>query len=151
MRFLYHGTSTGYLRQILRDGLRPESSYKGYLCYADDRRVATYHAVAMAEWDTDRLGAECRAIVFAIPVDRFAKAGFCLDENFIELGPSTGRAVGRDLLGKVWSWQRLLHHAGAVGYRERLRVDGRMIARIGRSGGIRTHDRSFPKRELLPG
>ena len=52
---LYHGTSDGYLDAILRDGLRPESSGTGYLCYADDHAVALHHAAHMAEWDESML------------------------------------------------------------------------------------------------
>lgn len=132
-RVLFHGTSTGYLGQILRDGLDPRSSYKGYLCYADDLAIARWHADCMAEWDAGKLNKPCRPVVFAIPIGAFLPADFCLEENYIDLGPSAGRAVGRRLRHLLRSWRLVLAVAGAVGYRRRVLVDRAMILRSQRS------------------
>lgn len=113
---LYHGTSTGYLAGILGRGLDPQSSADGYLCYTDDLGTARYHAQHMADWDTGSLGRDCAPLVFAIPIARFDPARFCLDANFIRLGPSHGRAVGQNLRERDWTWHELLARAGAVGY-----------------------------------
>jgi hypothetical protein len=115
-RVLYHGTSDGYLEGILARGLDPASSADGHLCYSDDPETARYHAGHMADWDSGSLGRHCRPILFTIPFDRFAADRFCLDTNFIRLGPSHGRAVGQDLQRRSWTWQTLLNAAGAVGY-----------------------------------
>lgn len=120
---LYHGTSDGYLDQILRDGLDPRSSVERYLCYTDDVAIARHHANHMAEHDSAILGKACRAVIFAIPMTRFERAGFCLDRNFVRLGPSHGRAVGQQLGHRRWTWEELLAHAGAVGYAHLLRVE----------------------------
>jgi hypothetical protein len=127
---LYHGTSDGYLDQILRDGLDPQSSRDGYLCYTDDPETARYHALHMAEWDSEVLDRTCRPVTITIPFDRFAIEGFCLDRNFIRLGPSHGRAVGRRLGGRRWTWETLLRETGAVGYRLRLIVGRDDVTRL---------------------
>lgn len=114
--YLFHGTSTAYLDQMLQDGLRPESSYKGYLCYSDDIGIAQYHAHFMAAWDSKFVGRRCEPIMFRIPGYRFSVDSFCLDENFISLGASAGRAVGLDLSKIGKDWRELLTVAGSVGY-----------------------------------
>lgn len=114
--FLYHGTSTAYLDGILRNGLQPESSYKGYICYADDIEISVYHAGFMAKWDEIYVGRKCYPVIFRIPFLRFDASCFCLDQNFIELGPSAGRAVGMDMQARSWTWRSLLTATGAVGY-----------------------------------
>jgi hypothetical protein len=116
MMVLYHGTSTGYLKQILRDGLRPESSYKGYLCYTDEAAIADHHAQFMAEWDAEYVEHPCHPVIFAIPFERFDRSAFCLEENWIDLGPSAGRAVRMDMTRREWTWETLLTETGAVGY-----------------------------------
>lgn len=119
---LYHGTSTGYLPQILRDGLCPLASADEYICFTDDPDIAIHHAECMASWDTGRLQKDCDPVLFKITIDRFNVAEFCLDENFITLAPSAGRAVGVDLRGLGLDWNGLLMVAGAVGYRSILKV-----------------------------
>ena len=119
---LYHGTSTGYLDEMFASGLNPASSLNGYLCYTDDPATARYHAEHMAVWDTGSLGRACAPIVFALPIERFDPTYFCLEANFIRLGPSHGRAVGQNLRDRAWTWAELLTHAGAVGYAAGLRV-----------------------------
>lgn len=121
-RVLYHGTSDGYLEGILARGLDPASSGDGHLCYTDDPETARYHAEHMADWDTGMLDRPCRPILFTLAFERFAADRFCLDANFIRLGPSHGRAVGQDLRLRSWTWQTLLTAAGAVGYRDLLKV-----------------------------
>lgn len=129
-RTLFHGTSTGYLSQILRNGLDPKSSCKKYLCYTDDLAIAKHHATHMAEWDEVVLEKTCRPVIFAIPSDQFLPTGFCLDENFIDLGPSAGRAIGRPLAHILRSWHLVFNISGSVGYNRLLRVRRPMI--IGR-------------------
>lgn len=120
--FLYHGTSTGYLDQILRDGLDPQSSYKGYLCYADDLAISAWHAECMAVSDEAHLDVQCMPVIFKINQNRFSRRKFCLEQNFIDPGPSAGRACENGLPERDWTWQALLAFAGAVGYRKLLRV-----------------------------
>lgn len=132
---LYHGTSDGYLEAILRDGLRPESSGTGYLCYTDEIEVALHHAACMAEWDESMLGRACRPVVFAVPIGSFDTGGFVLEEGFIRNGPSAGRACVSMEAARIrerherrpWSWDELLVHAGAVGYARTLKVTVEMI------------------------
>lgn len=128
-KLLFHGTSTGYLGQILREGLHPESSHKGYLCFTDKIVIAEHHADCMAEWDSDSLKQDCRPVVFAIPTSRFLPAHFCLDENYIVLRPSAGRRAGLRLDHLVGRWRQVLQIGGAVGYRRLLRVDRAMMLR----------------------
>lgn len=124
---LYHGTSTKYLKQMLRDGLRagwpqcwPEPG--SYLCFADQIEIAQHHARHMAEWDRDQPEDSYTPIVFVIPIKRFMRSAFCLERNFIRLGPSAGRAVGKRLPKRRWHWYALLKHAGSVGYRRTVTV-----------------------------
>jgi hypothetical protein len=131
---LYHGTSTGYLNQILRDGLDPISSHKGYLCYTPDLAIAKHHADAMAEWDPEYVKRPCSPIIFAIPIDRFLPSAFCLDENFITLNPSAGRAAGKPMQHLVGSWRQVLALAGSVGNKRLVRVSRDMI--VSRNPGL---------------
>ena len=117
IKCLFHGTSSLYLEHILRDGLVPEASYKGYLCYADELDISRHHANFMAEWE------QSDPVIFSIPIEKFDPEYFCLEENFIELGPSSGRAQGTDLRHRSWTWKELLDIAGAVGYSKVVKVD----------------------------
>lgn len=128
---LYHGTSTGYLDQILRDGLRPESSYKGYLCYTDEIAIADHHAQFMAKWDEAYVGYPCQPVIFAIPFERFDKSAFCIEQNWIDLGPSSGRAVHMAMDGREWTWEALLSETGAVGYAATMSVSRGDILNLG--------------------
>ncbi|NTF18005.1 hypothetical protein G6L37_06280 [Agrobacterium rubi] len=129
--YLYHGTSDFYLDQILRDGLDPRSSADAYLCYSDDPEIAIHHARCMAHWDAGRNKAVCEPILFKIPIRRFDETAFCLDCNFIDLGPSAGRAVASDIRGQELEWRELLELAGAVGYRAVLDVSENDFIHIG--------------------
>jgi hypothetical protein len=137
-RVLYHGTSDGYLGAILRDGLMPNSAGNGYLCYTDEEDVAVNHAQCMAEWDEAKLGRPCRAIIFAVPIAVFEVEGFVLEEKFIEIGPSGGRACNASMTAHIqerhpidpWKWDELLTYAGAVGYARILRVEASMIMEV---------------------
>jgi hypothetical protein len=116
---LYHGTSTKWLDQILRDGLKP-CHLTGAVemgCYADDRDIAIHHAVEMADFE------EADPVLFRLPTSRFDVAGFTVDDKFIELRPSAGR--GKFVLAMVgeeawenapWTWLAMLRLAGSVGY-----------------------------------
>ena len=117
--FLYHGTSTRYLKQILRKGLAPCHMTGAVLmcCYADDPTLAWHHAECMAEWE------DAAPVLFRIPIARFDTGRFTLDDKFVQLGPSGGRgvalhrAVGDEAWQNVpWTWRAMLHVAGAVGY-----------------------------------
>ena len=123
---LYHGTSSCYLDGIISDGLRPESSSTGYLCFTDDPAIAKHHARHMADWDEGRTGRPCEPLIFEIPTKLFRTSKFCRDDNFLRLGPSAGRGTTKDTgelierrrkAGFAWSWQELLAIAGSVGYR----------------------------------
>ncbi len=127
---LFHGTSDGYLDQILADGLDPKASVRRYLCYTDDPEIARYHALHMAEHDTDILGRRCRPVCIAIEIERFDETGFRVERNFIRLTPSYGRARGRNLKGRTWTWQSLLEEAGAVGYALRMQVVPKDVRRL---------------------
>lgn len=136
---LYHGTSTGYLAQILRDGIlpphprcRPEPG--SYSCWTDTFAVAEFHAHQMEEFDSDWLKRDCDPIVFAVRIAEFAIAGFVLEQNFIRLGPSGegGRNYGAELRGKKWNWRKLLKFTGGVGYELPMRVTESMIIRLER-------------------
>lgn len=119
---LFHGTSTKWLKQILRQGLQP-CSLTGAVpmtCLADDRSVAAYHAVFQAECE------DADPLVFAIPTARLDVSLFVLEDRFVELGPSDGRGVEAYRLmeeaergsweAKDWTWREMLSVAGAVGY-----------------------------------
>lgn len=134
---LYHGTSTGYLDQILRDGIsqpwpdeRP--GIGSYSCWTDTFSVAEFHARLMEEWDSYKLKRDCDPIVFAVPVEKFENRGFVLEQNFIRLGPSGegGRNYGIELRGKKWNWRKLLKFTGAVGYELPLPVVSEMIIHV---------------------
>ena len=133
---LYHGTSDGYLDQMLRDGLRP-AYLDDHLCFTDEEEVAVHHAHCMADWDSDVLEKECAAIVFSIPIALFDLDGFCVEHKFIENGPSGGRACNRAMTDHIkernlvqpWTWRELLDYAGAVGYLKPLPV-GRELLRV---------------------
>lgn len=136
---LYHGTSSCYLGAILRDGLRPESSCTGYLCFTDDPAIAEHHARHMADWDEGRTGHSCVPLVFGIPARLFDVSDFCLDENFLRLGPSAGRGTTAEVgelierrrnAGYGWTWQELLSIAGAVGYRGVVPVLAEMVRKL---------------------
>lgn len=116
---LYHGTSTKWLDQILRDGLEPCHMTGAVLmgCYTDDRDVAIHHAVEMAEFE------EADPVLFRLPASRFDVARFTLDDKFVELHPSAGRGtyalavVGEDAWENApWTWRAMLRIAGSVGY-----------------------------------
>ena len=126
---LFHGTSTGYLDQMLRDGLDPRSSYKGYLGFTNQIAIAEHHAEHMTDWDGSILKRVCHPVVFAIPISAFTPAHFCLDENFIELRPSAGRRAGLNMDHLLGTWRQVLQIAGAVGYRRLLKVDHTMMMR----------------------
>lgn len=117
--FLYHGTSTKWLEQILREGLKPCHMTGEVLmgCYTDDRSVAIHHAVEMADFE------EADPVLFLLPTDRFDVARFTLDDKFVELHPSAGRGsyalatVGEDAWENApWTWLAMLRIAGSVGY-----------------------------------
>lgn len=136
---LYHGTSTGYLDQILRDGLlpphpdlRPEPG--SYTCWTDTFSVAEFHAHHMEENDTEFLDKVCDPIVFAVPIERFKVFGFVLEQNFIRLGVSGegGRNSDVELRGKQWNWRKLLKFTGGVGYELPMPVSADMIIRLPR-------------------
>lgn len=123
--FLYHGTSTKYLDQMLRDGLEPCHMTGAVLmgCYADDPAIAWHHAECMAEAE------EADPILFRIPIDRFDPGSFTLDDKFVELAPSSGRGValyhatGHAAWERApWTWRAMLHLAGSVGYVETIPV-----------------------------
>jgi hypothetical protein len=140
---LYHGTSTGYLDQILRDGLCPpfpdcRPDVGSYTCWIDTCSVAEFHAHHMEEWDSDSLERKCDPIVFAVPIERFKLYGFVLEQNFIRLGISGegGRNAGIELRGKKWTWRKLLKFTGAVGYELPLPVTPEMIIRLERRPDI---------------
>jgi hypothetical protein len=122
---LYHGTSTGYLKQILGDGLDPRSSYKGYLCYSDELRCSTWFARCMAEWDSNVLDKDCDPVILRIDTTRFDPSLFCLEENFIEFGPVHCRGADHvDLIQSRddWTWRALYELTGGVGYKGPLKV-----------------------------
>ncbi len=116
---LYHGTSTKWLDQILRDGLKP-CHLTGEVvmgCYTDDREIAIHHAVEMADFE------DAAPVLFRLPMDRFDVEKFTLDDKFVELHPSAGR--GRFVVEMVggeawenapWTWLAMLRLAGSVGY-----------------------------------
>ena len=117
--FLYHGTSTRYLKQILRKGLAPCHMTGAVLmcCYADDPVIAWHHAECMAEAE------DADPVLFRIPIARFDTGKFTLDDKFVELGPSAGRGVAAYVAAgeaewenAPWTWRSMLHAAGAVGY-----------------------------------
>lgn len=144
---LFHGTSSCYLDAIVREGLRPESSCTGYLCFTDDPAIAAHHARHMADWDGARNGLSCEPLIFSIPSNLFRSSQFCLDENFIRLGPSAGRGTGKDVgelieqrrkSGYRWSWQELLSIAGSVGYRGVVSVRLGMVRRLSSQEPLRT-------------
>lgn len=121
---LYHGTSTKYLRNKLREGLLPCSLVGAVpmTCLTDERDAAEYHANLMAEYEA------ADAIVFAIPTVRLDVAGFTLEDRFIT-GPSAGRGLfAADMIGwerwrsAPWTWRAMLSIAGAVGYTAPIRV-----------------------------
>lgn len=125
--FLFHGTSTKWLEQILRDGLEPCHMTGAVLmgCYTDDRDIAIHHAVEMAEFE------EAEPVLFRIPTSRFDPAGFTLDDKFVELHPSAGRGtfalsiVGADAWENApWTWFAMLRIAGSVGYTRTVPVSG---------------------------
>lgn len=134
--FLYHGTSTRYLEQILRDGLAPCHMTGAVLmcCYADDPAISWHHAECMAEAE------DADPVLFRIPIGRFDTAKFTLDDKFVELGPSAGRGVapyraaGEEAWESApWTWRAMLHLAGAVGYVDTLPVSrGDLVAADGR-------------------
>lgn len=116
---LFHGTTTKWLDQILRDGLEPCHMTGAVLmgCYTDDRGIAIHHAVEMAEFE----GAE--PVLFRLATSRFDVARFTLDDKFVELHPSAGRGVhaaatvGDDAWENApWTWLAMLRIAGSVGY-----------------------------------
>lgn len=119
---LYHGTSTKWLGQILRQGLQPCSMTGAVLmtCLGDDRGLAEYHALHQAECE------DADPVVFAIPIERLDVSMFTLEDKFVELGPSNGRGVAayhameRAEPGswetRDWTWREMLAVAGAVGY-----------------------------------
>lgn len=116
---LYHGTSTKWLDQILRDGLEPCHMTGAVLmgCYTDDRAVAIHHAIEMADYE------DADPVLFGIPTSRFDISRFTLDDKFVELHPSAGRGVhalatvGADPWENApWTWLAMLRIAGSVGY-----------------------------------
>lgn len=131
---LYHGTSTKYLDQILKDGLLP-CSITGAVpmtCLADDFAVAEHHARCQADAE------DADPIVFSIPIERFQPAAFTLEDKFVELGPSHGRGCAvyeamdpDEWEAKPWTWQEMLMVAGAVGYTVAIPVTSDDIHRIG--------------------
>ncbi len=134
---LYHGTSTGYLDQILRDGICPpypqcHPEPGSYTCWTDTWAVAEFHAHHMEENDSDWLKKACHPIVFAVAISHFKVCGFVLEQNFIRLGPSGegGRNYDVELRGKKWNWRKLLKFAGGVGYELPLPVTEQMIIRL---------------------
>ncbi len=136
---LYHGTSTGYLDQILRDGICPgwpqlHPGVGSYTCWTDTWSVAEFHAHLMEENDSSWLEKSCDPIVFAVPIATFKVHGFVLEQNFIRLGISGegGRNGGIELRGKKWNWRKLLKFTGAVGYELPLPVTAGMIVRLER-------------------
>ena len=140
---LYHGTSTGYLDQILRDGLcppvpdaRPEVG--SYTCWTDTWSVAEFHAHHMEEWDSASLEKKCDPIVFAVPIEVFKVYGFVLEQNVIRLGVSGdgGRNAGVELRGKQWTWRKLLKFTGAVGYELPLPVTPEMVVCLDRRPSV---------------
>lgn len=116
---LYHGTSTKWLDQILRDGLAP-CHLTGEVemgCYADERAIAVHHAVEMADAE------DADPVLFLLPTSRFDVARFVLDDKFVELRPSSGRGlfalamVGDEAWENApWTWTAMLRLAGSVGY-----------------------------------
>lgn len=128
--FLYHGTSRLYLDQILADGLQPctITGEEAMTCLADDLEVAIYHALCQAEAE------EAEPVVFVIPISRFERGRFRLEDNFVRLGPSAGRGV--DLCNSMseeawqaepWTWERMLAACGAVGYTAPIPVTAGMM------------------------
>lgn len=140
---LYHGTSTGYLEQILRDGIcppypqvRPEPG--SYTCWTDTWSVAEFHAHHMEENDSDVLERECDPVVFAVPIASFRVGSFVLEQNFVRIGVSGvgGRNESVELRGKKWNWRKLLKFTGGVGYEAPLAVKPEMIVRLIRRPNI---------------
>lgn len=135
---LFHGTSDAYLESMLRQGLMPDSAGNGYLCYTDEEDVAIHHAQCMAEWDESMLDRACAPIVFAIPISAFVVKGFVLEQKFIDIGPSGGRACNPEMTTHIkrrhasqpWTWDELLDYSGAVGYSRILKVDASMIRKV---------------------
>ncbi len=116
---LYHGTSTKWLDQILRDGLEPCHMTGEVLmgCYTDDREIAIHHAVEMADFE------EADPVLFRLETSRFDASLFTLDDKFVELHPSAGRGsyalsvVGADAWEAApWTWLAMLRIAGSIGY-----------------------------------
>lgn len=119
---LYHGTSTKWLGQILRQGLVPCSMTGAVLmtCLADERGIAVHHALNQAEFE------DADPIVFSIPLDRLDVCLFTVEDKFIELGPSHGRGIAihnameaeapGSWRARGWTWREMLAVAGAVGY-----------------------------------
>lgn len=137
-KMLFHGTSDAYLESMIRDGLMPDSAGNGYLCYTDEEDVAIHHAKCMAEWDESTLERRCLPIIFAIPISEFDVKGFVLEQKFIEIGPSGGRACNEEMTAHIknrhasqpWAWDELLEYSGAVGYARILKVDRSMIRAV---------------------
>lgn len=120
--FLYHGTSTGYIENILKIGLCPPYELEeSVICWTAILDVAEWHANHMAESDRGSLCKPCKQIIFKIPFDRFDIEGFRLETNYIRLGPSGHPSMNyvpkKDPDGRNWTWQSLLEYAGAVGYK----------------------------------
>ncbi|HVL73874.1 MAG TPA: hypothetical protein VM434_18535 [Beijerinckiaceae bacterium] len=122
---LFHGTSTRWLGQILREGLMPchITGRVPMLCLTDEHRVADHHAQHMAEDE------EADPIIFRLPITRFDPSAFTLEDKFVELGPSAGRGVyAYEIMGEErwrnagWSWSAMLRIGGAVGYTKPLPV-----------------------------
>lgn len=148
--FLYHGTSRLYLDQILADGLLPctISGEEPMTCLADDVEIAIHHALHQADFE------ESEPVVFMIPISRFDRDRFRLEDKFVELAPSAGRgldlyhSMGDDAWqARPWTWESMLEACGAVGYTAPIPVTDRMML----EGSCEEGFRSAARQRLLDG
>lgn len=125
-QYLYHGTSLPRLNSILSQGLVPEPQKNGEarICLTDDIEVARFHGKCMAQWDKDATPKKERKIKFKttilkIPTNILSPNGYLLEEGFLHLGVSAGKAKGRVLLNEKenWTWQELFQETGTIGYK----------------------------------
>lgn len=128
---LFHGTSTAYLDQMLRDGLLPLTD-NNRICLTDEFETAAHYARCMADWDTGVKEIEIGAfqpIVFSIPAKSLNPEFFVLEEGTLRLG-STGRGRELNLRERSWTWQSLFEATGAVGYSRPIPVTRAMVTYV---------------------